>query len=85
MTASHILVAVGWGLVKTNESSSISRFYQPRLLCPITSLTPLKPTVKQCGKLICIVCMNFDHDDHRGDCKYLEKVAKQEMESLQAC
>ena len=85
MTADHNLIEIGQQFIKTNETSSISRFYQPKMLCPQHKSHALEAYCKKCGKLICIVCMNFEHDEHRGECKYLEKIAKEERESLQAC
>ena len=53
--------------------SSISKFCQPKILCPHhkVCLTSLKPAEKV-WKLICMICTK-----HHGECKYLEKVAKQ--------
>ena len=85
MTADHNLVTVGQRFVKTNETSSISKFYQPKMLCLHHKSHVLEAYCKKCAKLICMVCMNFEHDEHRGECKYLEQVAKQESESLLTC
>ena len=85
MTADHNLVTIGQRFVKTNETSSIRKFLQPKMLCVHHRSHVLEAYCKKCEKLICMVCMNFEHDDHRGQCKYLEQVAKEERESLLTC
>ena len=84
-TASHNLVTTGQHLVKTNGASSIGKLYQPQLFCPQHKGHPLDAYCKKCEKLICMACMNFDHDKHREECKPLEIVEKQEIERLKAC
>ena len=84
-TANHNLVTIGQRLVKTNETTLIGKFYQPQLFCPEHKLHPLDVYCKKCEKLICMACMNFNHDKHREECKPLEIVERQEMESLKAC
>ena len=84
-TANHNLVTIGQRLVKTNEVTLIGKFYQPQLFCPEHKLHPLDAYCKKCEKLICMACMNFNHDKHREECKPLEIVERQEMESLKAC
>ena len=84
-TASHNLVTTGQRLVKTNGASSIGKYYQPKLYCPQHNDHPLDAYCKKCEKLICMACMNFDHDKHREECKPLKIVEKQEIEHLRAC
>ena len=38
----------------------------------------------KCEKMVCLSCVSFEHRDHQEECKYLEDIAKQEMESLMA-
>ena len=84
LTASHTLVSLGQRLTKTDKASSTSRHYQKRLPCPHHKDHTIEAYCTKCEKLICIACISFEHGDHHTECKYLEKVAKQEMESLLA-
>ena len=85
LTASHTLVSLGQRLTKTDKASSTSKHYQKKLPCPHHKDHTIEAYCTKCEMMICMVCVSFEHDDHRGECKYLEKVAKQEMESLLAC
>ena len=83
LTASHTLVALGQRLTKTDKACSTSKHYQKRLPCPHHKDHTIEAYCTKCEKLICILCLSIEHKDHQGE--YLEKVAKQEMESLLAC
>ena len=83
LTANHSLVTIGQRLVKTTGASSVSRFYQQPVPCPLHKYN-LEIYCKQCKMLICNNCM-FKHRDHQEQCDLVEEVAKQEMESLKAC
>ena len=85
MTAGHNLVSIGQRLVKTTGASSVSRFYQQPMPCPLHKKYTLEVYCKQCKMLICNNCMNFNHRKHQEQCDLVENVAKQEMESLKAC
>ena len=45
---------------------------------------PLDLYCKQCEKLICKYCMDFEHHSHWGKCNVLETFREDERESLQA-
>ena len=83
-TANHNLVQIGQRLVKTNEATPATRLFQKELPCPRHKGQPIQAYCTKCEKLICLSCVSFEHDDHRTECKYLEDIAKQEMESLMA-
>ena len=83
--ADHNLAMIGQRLMKTNETNPATRLFQKKLLCTQHKDKEIEAYCMKCEKMICILCMNFEHDDHRKECKYLEHVAKQEMESLMAC
>ena len=85
ITAGHNLVSIGQRLVKTTGASSVSRFYQQQMPCPLHKKYTLEVYCKQCKMLICNNCMNFKHRDHQKQCDLVEEVAKEEMESLRAC
>ena len=85
MTAGHNLVTIGQRLVKTTGASSVSRFYQQPMPCPLHKKYTLEVYCKQCKMLICNNCMNFNHRKHQEQCDLVENVAKQEMESLKTC
>ena len=83
-TADHNVVTAGERLSKTNEDNTASKFPQQKMPCPLHKGYNLEVYCKKCEKLICRNCMDFDHYEHRKDCDLLEKVAKQEMESLRS-
>ena len=85
MTADHNLMSIGQCLVKTTGTSSVSRFYQQPMPCPLHKKYTLEVYCKQCKMLICNNCMNFNHRKHQEQCDLVEEVAKQEMESLKSC
>ena len=83
-TADHNLVTATAGekCCKTNEGNMASKFPQQKMPCLLHNGYSLEVYCKQCEKLICKNCMDFEHYDHRKECNLLEKVAEQEMESL---
>ena len=83
--ADHNLAMIGQRLMKTNETNPATRLFQKKLLCTQHKDKEIEAYCMKCEKMICILCMNFEHRDHQEECKYLEHVAKQEMESLMAC
>ena len=83
ISAEHTVVTAGERLDKTNDSFSAIKFHQKQMLCPSHKGRFLEIYCKQCEKLICEYCMKFDeHSKH--ECEYFEKVAKEEMDGLQA-
>ena len=85
LSANHNLVTIGQQLVKTTGASSVSRFYQQPMPCPLHKKYTLEAYCKQCKMLICNTCVTYKHRDHQEQCDLVEEVAKQEMESLRAC
>ena len=85
LTASHTLVTIGQRLIKANEASPATRLFQKKVPCPQHNDQTIQAYCMKCEKMICMVCMNFEHDAHRAERKYLEDIAKQEMKSLMAC
>ena len=85
VSADHNLAMIGQRLMKTNETNPATRLFQEKLLCTQHKDKEIEAYCMKCEKMICILCMNFEHRDHQEECKYLEHVAKQEMESLMAC
>ena len=79
-TAKHMLFNVGQRTMKTNEPSQC----MPKMFCLLHDNYPLDLYCKQCEKLICKYCMDFEHHSHREKCNVLEKFREDEMESLQA-
>ena len=84
ITADHSLITIGDMSAKAYTPTSMGKFYQPQMFCQQHKAHPLDTYCKECQELICIACMNFDHDKHREQCKHIERVAKGEIESLQA-
>ena len=83
-TANHTVIMAGELFNKTNEGNMASKFSQKKMPCPHHEGYNLEVYCKKCKNLICKNCMDFDHDEHRKECNLLEKVAKQEMESLRS-
>ena len=83
-TAQHNLFMMGQRLVKTNEATPATRFFQKELPCPRHKGQPIQAYCMKCEKMVCLSCVSFEHRDHQEECKYLEDIAKQEMESLMA-